>query len=278
MVVDISLSKGLAKSILQEIQEIDESYLEVVRGISHFVPTKRAALISKANDLKAVGEKHFLTQIIANHPKWRWALFNVFLPNLMEGNGPNNREVHYIVLRFKFSKDRPTDAVPPECLLSVTQHAYERLFLRLNVVNASQVKEEIHDAICLSVMLLPCALNLQLRQVVLPTKSGIFICSVDEEAPCLAAKTWISTETLKPRFAEVAKVIREVYSNFGRELGVANLLGALPIYANLHEITVPEELIRSLRPFHWLRDEYSPGLDVEGELWTQARLQESASK
>jgi hypothetical protein len=273
MVVDKSLSRGLADNILQELQEINSRYIDLLQSLPCQALRRRGEVQSQSVDLKLGGERLSLLQMTANHPKWRWAMLSVFLPTLIQTDeSKKKREIHYLVLRLLFARSRSIFISDPQSLLSITEHAFERLYLRLNVVNALQVKEEIHDALCLSVLLLPAALDLELKQVVLPTQSGVFVCSV--EGGCIVAKTWISSGTLSKRHLEVSEKLKHIYITNGGEFYAATQLGFMSINSRLSEVAYPVEFIPLLRSFSWLKDIYIPRPDPEGEVWEKARLQE----
>jgi hypothetical protein len=275
MIVDKSLSRGLADGVLQEFRQIRTRFLQRFGDACCGVPHRRAAVRTKAEALKCLGEELSLTQMIVNHHRWRWVTFNIFLPLILENDaGQDNRLVHYPIIRVQCANQKPVDIDGGTCtLLSVQEHAFERLFQRLNVMTAAQVKEEVHDALCLSLLLCPAAFKLGLKQIVLPTRSGAFLCSVDEEKQGLIAKTWISCETIRQRLFDVHAAMRAVYESVGGAPAMAERLGSVSIHDNPMQMDLPEDLLKSLRRFHWLREPYSARYDPEGEIWMHARRQ-----
>lgn len=275
MVVDKSLSRGLADSVLLEYKGVRSGYIADLGRALARIPRKRPDVRSMAEELKAAGERASLTQIIAHHRKWRWAALNAFVPKIEEADsGKSNQLVTFEMVRLLIRNENYTNMSKQfPAILGIQEHAIERLFLRLNVMNAAQVREEIHDAMCLSVLLYATALKLELKQMVLPTKSGFFLCSTSSEKGCLIAKTWLSAMDSKHRAHEVAHANLETYEQLGGESGMANWLGELPINADLRSIEVPAHLAEIFGKFRWLREKYTARPDPEGETWINARMQ-----
>ena len=275
MIVDKSLSRGLADSVLQEFRQIRTGFMQRIGDACGGVPRRRAAVRAKAETLKCLGEELSLTQMIVNHHRWRWVTFNIFLPHILENDaGQDNRLVHYPLIRVHCANQKPVDVDGGTCtLLFVQEHAFERLFQRLNVMTAAQVKEEVHDALCLSLLLCPAVFKLGLKQMVLPTRSGVFLCGVDEEKQGLIAKTWISYEKIQQRLLDVNAAIRAVYDGEGGAPAMAERLGSVSIHDSPMHMDLPEDLLKSLRRFHWLQEPYSARYDPEGEIWMHARRQ-----
>jgi hypothetical protein len=276
MTVDKSLSRGLADGILDEFKARHAGYVEALGRTLVRVPRRRADVRSMVEKLRSAGEEACLTQIIGRHPKSRWTAVIAFVPTVHKVEaGEANRLVLYEVVRLMIRTNRHTaHSGRFPIVFGIQEHAIERLFLRLNVMNAAQVREEMHDAMCLSIMLCAAALESELKQLILPTRSGVFLCGVDAEKGRLVGKTWLHATSLQPRVQEVAQTVSGVLKDYGGESGIAQWLGELPMDTSVRDIEVPEELAIRLNHFRWLHEEYSPRPDPEGETWIQARVQE----
>ncbi len=279
MAVGQSLSRGLADRVILELQKERSGLIKVLRRAYARIPRKRSDVRSMVEELKLAGEKASLAQVISHHPKWRWAAINAFLPVVGEtGSGKSNRLVTFEIIRMQIQNERYTNIPVSTTVLGIQEHAIERLFLRLNVMSAAQVREEVHDSMCLSILLCAAALKLELKQVVLPTKSGAFLCSTVPEKKWLIAKTWLSATDQRDRVKEVAQAVLETYEGYGGESGIAKWLSELPINSDVRSIKVSASLAERLGRFHWLRKQYAPRPDPEGEKWINARMQTLHSK
>jgi hypothetical protein len=271
--IDKSLSRGLAERVLDEMSVLGRTYTRRVAQVFRMVPAKRHAVQHMARAVAAAGEACCLTQVIGNHPKWRWASSCAFIPHVQERNAAAERTMYFVPLRAYFHVDRPS-LLDPEApaVLAVNEHALERLFQRLNVQDPAAVKEELHDAICMALYLLNAARRARLRQVVLPTRSGAFLCSVEPAG--LVAKTWIAESAGPCRHGEPMRLARDYFADVGGEEGLGAEIGALPIHAPLSIIEAPAGLVRALAGIAWLREAYVRRPDPVGEGWRRARGQQ----
>ena len=281
MVVDQSLSKGLADSLLVELDGIHVEFIRSFRQVLIGRPQKRKSVREKSECLLQAGERAALTQFYAHHPRWRWSTWNIFLPFVTQTDaGRFNRLVFYKNLRLHIANSRQVDFVEPRKVFAVTEHAFERLFQRLNVMNALQVREEIHDALSISLILCQAASQLGLQQMVVPSKSGAFLCHFDADDHLLVAKTWVKLESVEPvrsKIDHAAEVILSIYKNMGQDQAVARCLGEMSIYSDPSEIYLWELFAKALGRIDWLRDKYAPGFDPVGRTWMLARKQERDS-
>jgi len=271
--IDKSLSRGLADRVLEEMSVLGRTYTRRVAHVFRMVPGKRHAVEHMARAVAAAGEACCLTQVIGNHPRWRWASSCAFIPHVRDRNDAAERTVFFVPLRTYFHVDRPAllDAEAPP-VLAVNEHALERLFQRLNVLDPAAVKEELHDAICIALYLMNAARRAQLSQVVLPTRSGAFLCSVEPSG--LVAKTWIADCRGLSRHAEPMRLARDYFAEAGGEEGLGAEIGALPIQAPLSVIEAPAGFVRALSGIAWLRERYERRPDPVGEVWKRARGQQ----
>lgn len=164
-------------------------------------------------------------------------------------------------------------------------HAIERLFMRLDTMEVQQIGNEITYALHLCCAMVLAAKALNLRQCVLPTASGAFLCTTEPGEEMLA-RTWIkrndpagsmtnTSDKWVPVIEQVeaellAFVERHSHSNVGE--GVTKLCyAAVGSGEEVNELR--DGLVRALQPFWWLRDSYVPGTDRQGTLWQKAREQ-----
>mgnify|MGYP005806033427 CR=1 FL=1 len=276
MIVDKSLSKGLADRVLADFEDVAVQHVKACARIACEIPGKRCDVRRIATSLSILGERASLSQVLGSHPKWRWAVVASFLPlpGFVDGGTINNRTTRYYLFPVHLHVNKrgvlPREPVP---ILEVREHALERLFQRLNSTDPETVKDEIHDALCLSPHLLVACRALSLRQVVLPTQSGAFLCTLDSPLHVIQANTWIPYGACGTRREKAAAAIAECHKQLGGPRVIAEAIAALPYGENLKAVESLVELETVLRRFHWLREEYEPGVDSEGEVWRQARAQ-----
>jgi hypothetical protein len=271
--VDKSLSRGLADRVLDEMTDLAKAYGARVGTVLAGIPRKRHAVQEKIGDLTIAGEKAYLAQVVSSHPKWRWASTCAFIPYVREQDAASERIVAFLPLRTYIHVDRPGTFDPNvTAVLAVSEHAIERLFQRLNARESVAVREELHDAIFMAIHLLNAARQARLLQVVLPTQSGAFLCSVDANG--LVAKTWIASPEAPCRHTEPARLAKEYFRVAGGEHGLGAAIGALPMEAPLSLIDPPEGLPAALSQIAWLREPYSRRADPVGDAWRNARAQQ----
>jgi len=271
--IDKSLSRGLAGRVLDEMSVLGRTYTRRVAQVFRMVPGKRYAVLHMARAVAAAGEACCLTQVIGSHPRWRWASSCAFIPHVQGRNDAAERTMFFVPFRAYFHVDRLSLMGPcAPAVLAVTEHALERLFQRLNVHDPAAVKEELHDAICIALYLESAARRARLRQVVLPTRAGAFLCSVEPAG--LVAKTWIADFGDLSRHAEPMRLARDYFADVGGEEGLGAEIGALPINAPLSIIEAPAGLVRALSGIAWLKEAYVRRPDPVGEVWKRARGQQ----
>lgn len=271
--VDKSLSRGLADHVLDELKGLTERYAAECRRILSGIPHKRHGVQSILNRLTVVGERCLLTQVVGGHPRWRWASTCAFIPEVESAPGSErNRSINFRAARTYVHINRvPQGGLERAVVLTVQEHAVERLFLRLNVLDAAAVREEMHDAMCLAVPVLSACAALGLKQVALPTRSGAFLCSIDGEHQSLIAKTWIPKSNEPGRHTAVVGAIDAYYTRAGGEQAVGMELISIPYDMPLTSHPAADEFVAALAPFSWLKDPYSPRRDPVGAAWRGAR-------
>jgi len=271
--IDKSLSRGLADRVLDEMSQLGRVYSGRVGQVFQTIPAKRHAVQDMARALAGIGEACCLTQVIGNHPKWRWASSCAFIPYVQQLEDSTERTMAFLAIRTYSHVDRISLVdLKPVPVLTVNEHALERLFQRLNVLDPAAVKEELHDAICMAVYLLNAARRSRLNQVVLPTHSGAFLCSV--EAAGLVAKTWIAASGEPCRRTEPMRLARHYFAEAGGEQGLGAEIGSLPIDVPLSMIEPPHGLTQALSGIAWLQEPYLRRADPVGDAWHRAREQQ----
>jgi hypothetical protein len=271
--VDKSLSRALADRVLEEMSRLASEYGSKLGAVLGKVPRKRTAVERQARDLAAAGEAAYLAQVIGRHPKWRWASTCAFIPHVHQQDAAAERTVDFLPLRTALHVDR-VGAFDPNVVpvLAINEHAVERLFLRLNVREPAAVREELHDAIFMSIHLLNAARRAGLNQAVVPTRSGAFLCSI--EANRLLAKTWIAWSGQPCRHTEPARLARQYFQAAGGEHGLGIAIGSLPLQAPFSSIEGPEGLAPALAQIAWLHEPYARRADPVGDAWRAARAQQ----
>lgn len=275
--VDKSLSRGLADRVLDEMSGLSRAYSERCCAVFRDIPGKRHAIRRGAEALRIAGESCYLTQVVAAHPKHRWASTCAFVPEVLTGEGPNARELAFCTVRTYFHVDRvPLIVREGVHILAIHEHAVERMFLRLNVMDAADVREEIHDAVLLAPLLLPASRKAKRRQAVLPTRSGAFLCCVKEDGG-LVAKTWVQPGDGPCRHAGPIATARQFLEQIGGELGIGRTVGEMPINFALDSLPAAEELADRLASVGWLAEPYAARQDPVGDVWRRAREQQLAA-
>jgi hypothetical protein len=275
VVVDKPLSRGLADRALAQIQELAHRYSDGIRRslqTAEAYPKRREMVRRIATSLIDCGERASMMQILGRHPKWRWASLAAFLPDVKApGNGRSDRSLNFGLFRFLVQVDRPFSFQGEfPVALAIQEHAIQRLFQRLNVITPATVRDEMHDALCLSLPLQAVACRLGLKQIVLPTRLGAFLCSFEPGVP-LTARTWIERPERASRHGSVITAIENCYEPCAAEIEVAQELAALPIETDLVDFPASHSLLERLHGMSWLKEEYVPRADPVGDIWRQAR-------
>lgn len=270
MTVDKSLSRGLADRFLNEMRDFIGRYLKESQGLLTKAPAKRAAVELLATRLQSLGDHGGVTQIVANHPRWRWAIVAPFLPGIGPAVSSTNRTVRYFLLPTHFHIGRvPVRQPNTSIALDITEHALERLFQRLNTLEAESLRDEIHVALCLSTHLRPIVQLLGHKQAVLPTKSGYFLCQVTEGEPIMA-KTWLVSCDQPGRRELLAKSLLDAYEKVHGPRMLADCIGASPFGQMVENIDVIDPILNLLGDCDWLCNEHLPGIDRDAEAWRAA--------
>jgi hypothetical protein len=271
--VDKSLSRGLADRVLDEMSRLGAVYGSRVGAALSGVPRRRSTVQQKALVLAAAGEDACLAQVIGRHPKWRWASTCAFIPHVHQQEAGSERTIEFLSFRTLIHVDRAGVFDPsPMPVLAVNEHAVERLFQRLNVHEPAAVREELHDAIFMAIHLLNAAMHARLQQVVLPTRSGAFLCTTERSR--LVAKTWVASSSQPSRHSEPARLAHEYFEVSGGEQSLGAAIATLPLQAPLSLIEPPAGLSPALANISWLREPYSRRADPVGDAWRGARAQQ----
>jgi len=274
MTVDKSLSKGLADRVIAEFEDIANRHVKACSRFAFAIPRKRHDVNRIATELCRIGERSGLSQVLGHHPKWRWAIVAAFLPlpGHFEKAHDSNRTICYYLFPIHLHVEKrglmPTSPVP---ILEIREHAFERMFQRLNSMDPEAVKDEIHEALCLSPHLLAASRSLGLRQAILPTKSGAFLCGLDPSARAIQANTWIPYQGNECRKEQAAVAIAHSHASLGGPRLLAETIAALPYGSTLYQVETLPEIESVLRQFPWLRDPHEPRIDHEAEIWKMAR-------
>jgi hypothetical protein len=168
---------------------------------------------------------------------------------------------------FLRAASRPTIAHESVACVTVHEHALERMFQRMRLMDPTAVQTELHDAMCLSIPLQIACRRAGLRQIVLPTKSGAFLCSLNEQKDSLLAKTWIPRSDDLSGKMRVVELVDHFYGSIGGEQGFSKMLAELPEGAPLTGLVLLHgvEALASTHP--WLKHEYLSPVDPLDEAW-----------
>lgn len=279
--VDRSLSRGLADKFLADVDNRKAIHARLCPALLRTRPLKRADVRRLTNKLIEIGEKCSFTQIAASHPRWRWAGLSVFIPTLVTLSefGQHNRTLSIALLRLSMHVGRATDS-PNEItpILGINEHAFERLFQRMNVLSPLAIEDELHEALCISILALRLCAILRLAQIVIPTKSGLFLCEVSECKTIIIAKTWLPKSTENSRYVEAGHALATLYKKIGGKIAIAEYLATLPLTSSPLGMPLEKEAADELGKIAWLRDEYYPHTDPLNDTWQRARAQANHSQ
>lgn len=275
MTVNKSLSRGLADRVLKEQVLASNRYLRECALACRRHPRKRGAVQALARELQCNGERASLSQVVANHPHWRWAIAAAFLPAIVPAGLPStaNRAIRYLLLPIHLHAGRRPIIQPiASVALDIREHAIERLFQRLNSMDPESVRDEVHEALCMALHLQQAAIAVGHRQAILPTKSGYFLCSHAKGEPILA-KTWVPYSDVPGTREKLARELASLHRSLEGEMRLGEAIGATPYGSVLGPMDRLPEIETLLRRHAWLGQEYESGVDHESLIWDKAREQ-----
>lgn len=116
-----------------------------------------------------------------------------------------------------------------------------------------------------------------LKQIVLPTKSGVFLCEVSDSKDTIIPKSWVANATISSQQAAAGKALRSLYEAIGGQNGVAEYLATLPISDKHFSIPLPDQGCEYFERNAWMKEEYSECDDPVGKTWRLARAQADQS-
>lgn len=214
-------------------------------------------------------------QLVGNHPKWKSATVVAFVPILAEDEKgkAGNVGIVFAAVPYQFHAGREVQVPMPTGIMTLREHAIERLFQRLNSTSAAVVSEEIHDALCMAASVSSAAQCLGLRQVVLPTRSGFFLCNWSASDEPLQANTWIQQSESSSRFDEVVDAVRTAYIETGGAPAVAAAMTSMSYGSEAPLMEPHPAMVACLNRFPMLKAEYVPRVDHVGEVWERAKRQ-----
>jgi hypothetical protein len=161
-------------------------------------------------------------------------------------------------------------------LLLVHTHALARLFMRLQTVALSTIREELTSTLNVCAALRDAGEALALKQLVFPTRSGAFRCDLSDDfgkRPLLVAKTWISKSTLGERDSAVCASIESAGLRWYRKATLEERVCGLGIPAASIPQSFVAALTEALRPHAWLSERYVERPDHLSAMWEAARQQ-----
>jgi hypothetical protein len=163
-------------------------------------------------------------------------------------------------------------------MLLIHSHALARLFLRLQSACRADVQREIGSSVLIGAAVAETCTLLGFRQIVFPTTSGVFRCDMvrlDEETEAIAAKTWISENTVGARDKAVAESVATALVSWGESVKPREILPFLLMRSQMPPDLI-EILTTALAPHEWLKEPYVERPDHLSQLWAAAREQANA--
>lgn len=262
-----TLSRGLAARVLAVLCKQGNLYRahlpEVLRPR---VRSKKAVGRAKQQFLE-LGERTKLIQVIGSTPNQRQVTVCQFVPEIAVHDG-QRRALQLMLHQFILTPRGIQPGADYGVAFMATEHAVERLFLRLNTLDLGAVVTELHDAMLLALPLWVVGLPLRLRQVALPTSSGAFVCDVDPDRSYLCAKTWISHGSLGARWSPVVDAVTAAVGTAGGASRLHTTL-CMGVAQSLEDPdnNLFAELAEALSTYPWLRETYTPRADPVGQAW-----------
>jgi hypothetical protein len=277
--VNESLSRGLACRAVAVLAAQGDRYRAGMLPIVQRRLRSKKSLSKVVEKLTQLGERCRLAQVIGKTPNGRQVSVCPLVPVRLLPSEQCRKDVVSFDLYQLLISVRGAGLGPDwGTALAASEHAIERLFLRLNTLDLGAVYDELHDAMLLAMPIALAGRALGLKQVALPTSSGAFLCDLPATGRELIAKTWISDCTLGARWTPVAMRIRQVVEEVGGDRAAAEFL-ALGSNGPLAEQSHPlrSGLERALAGFGWLEEEYVPRPDPVGDQWASARAAANAA-
>ena len=266
--VNESLSRGLATRAFEMLAKQGDKYRANVRSVLRPRVRSKKAIGRVTQELKLLGERAKLIQVIGSKPNQRQVTVCQFVPQVITDDDGKRRALQFMLHQFVITQRGMHVGDDFGVALTATDHAVERLFLRLNTMELGAVFDDLHDAMLLAMPLWAIGMSLRLRQVALPTSSGTFLCSLDPDRSYLLAKTWIDHRSLGGRWAPVVNGIRRAVAKAGGTDSLATTL-SLGIAQSFDDSDnrVLAELGEALSSHPWLREAYAPRADPVGDAW-----------
>ncbi|MEP7208078.1 MAG: hypothetical protein ABI920_14150 [Casimicrobiaceae bacterium] len=263
-----SLSRGLADRFLDVLAQQGDRYRTGLRDLPWHPPSNKKAIGRIRQTFIQLGERTNLIQVIGSTANARQVTVCQFVPHVLGAGSGRAAPLRFVLNQFVIS--RHGIGTGPDCgvALAATEHAVERLFLRLNTLDLGAVVGELQDAMLLALPLWTVGLSLRLRQVALPTSSGAFLCDLDPDRPYLRAKTWIANPQMSLRWRRVVNAVDSAVGSAGGPTALAEVLG-VGISQSLDDegARVFALLAEALASHPWLRNPYVPRVDIVGDAW-----------
>lgn len=278
--VTSSMCRGLKDRGLAALEAQGDRFRSGINAVVWRRVRTKKGLRCSVSKLARLGEMARLVQVIGRTQNERDAVISQFVPSNVSCNRSSSRKrLRFYLMQTVFSVRR---GIGPGSdsgdVLEVDEHAVERLFLRLQTLALHMVADELRDAMLLTLPLTEVAERLGLRQIVLPTSNGAFLCHYGSDSRLILAKTWLPADGMGSRWGSVRSLICEANDNFGGDNELARLLGA-GIKRSIAdgECGVINGLMSALSKVRWLNDQYVPRPDVTGDLWEAAKRQALAT-
>ncbi|MEO8631200.1 MAG: hypothetical protein ABI612_24340 [Betaproteobacteria bacterium] len=266
------LSRGLANQAFAIfVRQESRFWGQLARAVGPLCRNKKAVGIA-IDRLARLGESTSIIQVIARTPNARQATTSQFIPHGGQSASNNNLpELAFNLLQITIgikTVDLP-QKIPTA--LTVSGHAVERLYQRLNTLDLAVVTTELHDAMLLTRPLSAVVRALGLRQIAVPTSTGTFRCSCDARSGVLVAKTWVQDST-GGRWEHVVNSIRNAVAKLGGESAFAAFLSDTSGSENDGVgRQFSDVLTKAVSGASWLTETYSTPPDPKGDLWRRAR-------
>ena len=168
-----------------------------------------------------------------------------------------------------------------ERLLAVHPHALARLFLRLQTVELGRVRQELESTLVAWRSLRSACERLQLAQLVVPTKGGVFRCDVRPDARqgvLPVAKTWIPFSTIGERDMDVVTEAAQAVGAWRSAAPTRDVEMGLGLIGGAPPPALTDALAGALARHTWLRTPYTERRDYLSEMWDAAREQSSSEQ
>lgn len=265
------LATGLARYAIRQWREQVQAVARHVEAVRGRTPTTGKGVRKLVREMRrAYAPRSFQTCVLESK---KGCAVACVVPGIEILDGVEHLSIEQADWIFQIDERRRGN----ERLLAVHPHALARLFLRLQTVEFARVREELESTLISWRVLRLAADRLQLSQLIVPTRGGVFRCDIrrdDRQGSLPIAKTWISYTTVSERDLDVVYESAQAATDWRDTAPKSDADRGIDL---VETRALPTELIdkvaRALERHTWLRMPYTERRDHLSEMWEAARGQ-----